>query len=124
MIFAARSAGMMKGIGNGQLPPTLQIRSKDYLKAEVEVLNAMVAGLSDQVERIQTANQTLQDRLATCQDDASQYGNEQIQSSLRSACASAQDLSLEIAFFQREHEEPQACATGPATAMEHASIAP
>jgi len=108
---------VMKSIGDGRLPTTLQIRSKDYLKTEVEILNTMVAGLAEQVDRIKGTNQRLADSLAACQEDAARYGNEQLQSSLGDVTAAAQTLSQELAFFQREAQAPHgdpAAASSPA----------
>lgn len=56
----------MVQVGRGQLPRPLRTRHRDYLKAEVDVLNDMVAGIAERIEHIRLAEAALGRALDTC----------------------------------------------------------
>lgn len=108
---------VMESVGHGVLPETLKIRSKDYLKAEVDILNTMVARLATQIDQIKSANHVLNDSLATHRDNASRYGHDEIQATLTAVSQAAETLTREIEHFRRE-TDPASLPSGPAHTVE------
>lgn len=115
---------VMESVGQGVLPEKLQIRSKDYLKAEVDILNTMVARLAHQIDQIKSANHVLNDSLAACHDSASRYGHDELEATLTDVTQAAEALTREIEHFRRESDSAvQTPSTAPA-AKEPVTLTP
>lgn len=115
---------VMEAVGQGVLPAELRTRHKDYLKVEVDTLNTMVARLVCQVDKIKAANHKLNDSLATCQDHATRYGNDEAQTALATAVKAAEALTEEIEYFRREEAPADQTSEPEVTVEETVSMTP
>ncbi len=105
----------LMAVGDGMLPQPLRTRRRDFLKAEVEVVNGMVAGLSKRVTAVKALESELQATLRVCEERSQASGDAGLRESIAGALAQGDALHAEIDGFRFEEADgPQGAVCAPA----------
>jgi hypothetical protein len=109
----------LRALGDGRLPGPLRTRPHDYLKSEVEILNAASAGLARRIDALQEAHAATVAELLHCSEALASGGDgAQAHAALTSAQQKARELGQLLAGFER------ISAREPATAALDVAVAP
>ena len=88
-----RFAAAFAEVGSGRTPPPLAIRATDYLAAEVEAFNAMLASVGERSR----AQATLRDELAAQLDELTQLASERGDAALLERAQRSSELAKGLA---------------------------
>jgi methyl-accepting chemotaxis protein len=107
----------LRALGDGKLPGPLRTRAHDYLKQEVEILNAASAGLARRIDALQQANAATVAELLRC-SEALAGGSDGACAALTSAQQNAREVGQLLAGFER------ISGRDPSTAAREVAVAP
>ena len=109
----------LRALGDGKLPGPLRTRAHDYLKHEVEILNAASAGLARRIDALKEAHAATVAELLRCSEALGGAGDV---APARAALTSAQQKAREVGQLLADFEHIS--AREPASAAMDVAVAP